>query len=101
MRYKIKGQTISIYSVIINKLKRRYYDFVSSDEDNLAAFSRVIDKTIKAANFINNFTVQNLNRDGLTIYDFFNKIKNAKRLIPIFKFLFFKTLEILDFGFII
>jgi hypothetical protein len=65
---------------VINKLKNKDYVFDSSDEANLATFSRVIDKTIKASNFINNFTIENLKRDGLTIYDFFNKIKNADKL---------------------
>ena len=65
---------------VIQKLKNEQYVFNSGDESNLSTFSRVIDKTINASNFINNFTPSNLQNCGLSIFDFFNKVKNSNSL---------------------
>lgn len=65
---------------VIQKLKRSDYSFTEADKSNLSTFSRVIDKTINASNFINNFTVNKLQENGLTIFDFFNKIKTSDSL---------------------
>jgi hypothetical protein len=67
-------------SYVIEQLKNENYSFSALDESKLSTFSRVIDKTINAANFINNFTVANLQISGLTIFDFFNKIKSSINL---------------------
>ena len=74
---KLEADRVAVADVI-EKLKNENYSFTIADESKLSTFSRVIDKTINASNFINNFTVANLQISGLTIFDFFNKIKSSK-----------------------
>lgn len=76
---KLEEDRVAV-SYVIKQLKNENYSFTALDESKLSTFSRVIDKTINAANFINNFTVANLQISGLTIFDFFNKIKSSKNL---------------------
>jgi 5-methylcytosine-specific restriction protein B len=76
---KLEADRIAVLDVI-EKLKNENYSFTTVDESNLSTFSRVIDKTINASNFINNFTVGNLQNSSLTIFDFFNKIKSSNSL---------------------
>jgi 5-methylcytosine-specific restriction protein B len=76
---KLEADRIAV-SDVIEKLKNENYSFAESDVYKLSTFSRVIDKTINASNFINNFTVKNLQNNKLSIYDFFNKIKTSNTL---------------------
>lgn len=76
---KLEQDRIAVLDVI-EKLKNKDYSFTESDKKNLSTFSRVIDKTIKSSNFINNFTVANLQKNRLSIFDFFNKIKASTSL---------------------
>lgn len=63
---------------VIHKLRSPNYLFEEKDSESLGVFSRVIDNTINACNFLNNYTASNFKKDGLTIYDFFNLAKSAE-----------------------
>lgn len=76
---KLEDDRLAV-SYVIEQLKNENYSFTVSDVSKLSTFSRVIDKTINASNFINNFTVANLQISGLTIFDFFNKLKSSNNL---------------------
>jgi 5-methylcytosine-specific restriction protein B len=74
---KLEADRVQV-SEVIKLLKEENYYFNKEDESKLSTFSRVIDRTINASNFINNFTTKNLQNLSLNLFDFLNKIKYAQ-----------------------